>query len=396
MEEKVLLKHLTVLILSFFIAAPALATGEKEWNILVFINGVNDLDDFGAMNINQMEEVGSTNDFNVVVQWGSLASPTVKRLQIKKDNDKKKVTSPVVQDIGKIDMGDPGQLVDFVKWAAAKYPAKHNLVVVWNHGNGWHFNKNFSGKVSALDISYDERTGNSIDTVELGQAMRDITKYLGQKVDIYASDACLMAMIEVADQMADSVNYFVGSQDYEPGEGWSYATLLTRLNAGGGAMPASWVAQSISKDYLAAYSKGGTYGESPVTMSSYDLSKIEPLKDAIRDIKDQLMKLTSVEIKKVNTDSKKTKQFTSDYLDLSDFLKTAAYNRVTTKSTNDYQQAFTDFVIANEQNIDKVSNGISIWLPMSHSDSDPYMSLYKNLSFDRSVGWSQFLSAAVK
>ena len=64
------------------------------------------------------------------------------------------------------------------------------------------------------DISFDDRTGHSIKTEELGQAMQEIASRLGHKVDIYASDACLMGMVEVADQMKASVDYFIGSQDF--------------------------------------------------------------------------------------------------------------------------------------------------------------------------------------
>ena len=36
-----------------------------------------------------------------------------------------------------VDCGDPKVLTDFLKWGMKKYPAKHYLVDVWNHGGGW-------------------------------------------------------------------------------------------------------------------------------------------------------------------------------------------------------------------------------------------------------------------
>src|SRR5690349_13871147 len=80
--------------------------GVKEWTLLVFLNGNNNLDRFGALNINQMEKVGSTSDINIVVQWASWSRDGVQRLLVNKDTDTENVTSPVVENIGKVDMGD--------------------------------------------------------------------------------------------------------------------------------------------------------------------------------------------------------------------------------------------------------------------------------------------------
>jgi len=32
--------------------------------------------------------------------------------------------------------GDPKVLVEFIRWAKARYPADHYMVVLWGHGNG--------------------------------------------------------------------------------------------------------------------------------------------------------------------------------------------------------------------------------------------------------------------
>src|SRR4051794_2179636 len=78
----------------------------KDWTFLIYLNGNNNLDSFGTLNINQMEQVGSTENINIVVQWASLAKKKTQRLFVVQDKDKNKVTSPVVQDMGNVDMGD--------------------------------------------------------------------------------------------------------------------------------------------------------------------------------------------------------------------------------------------------------------------------------------------------
>lgn len=78
----------------------------SEWTFLVFLNGNNSLDFFGPEDINEMEQVGSTTKINVVVQWASLARNDVYRMKIEKDNNTQEVTSPIIQNLGDVDMGD--------------------------------------------------------------------------------------------------------------------------------------------------------------------------------------------------------------------------------------------------------------------------------------------------
>ncbi|RYZ63607.1 MAG: hypothetical protein EOP09_17385 [Proteobacteria bacterium] len=111
---------------------------EKEWTLLVYMNGFNSLDDFTTADLNEMEKIGSTDQTSIVVQWASLQTKAVKRVYVTKDQDPDQVTSPVVQNLGQTDMGDYRNLVEFVRWAHENYPAKHYFIDVWNHGSGWH------------------------------------------------------------------------------------------------------------------------------------------------------------------------------------------------------------------------------------------------------------------
>ena len=101
-----------------FAAAPAYADENtepgrpalKEWTILVFLNGHNDLDSYGAMNVNAMERVGSSPGVNIVVQWASLDFSTTKRILVQKDNDEANVTSPMEHDPGHGRLPQPREL----------------------------------------------------------------------------------------------------------------------------------------------------------------------------------------------------------------------------------------------------------------------------------------------
>lgn len=373
------------------ISTQAVAAEMKEWSFLVFLNGNNNLDSYGAMNINQMEEVGSTDKLNILVQWGSMAKNGVDRLYVQKDNDKKKVTSPVAQSLGNVDMGDYRSLVDFVRWAKENYPAKRYFISVWNHGSGWHRPENFVPS----DISWDDKTGSKITTEQLGIAMKESAQIIGHKVDLYGSDACLMAMVEVAAEMQDSVEVFAGSQDLEPGEGWPYNTFLTKW-AAQPEMSAADVGKLLSREFTAAYS-GGIYGRQSVTFSIFDMTKYAPYRAAISRLGNELRNLPTDSMKKVLQSASSSKYFyNDDYKDAMDFLNRVERNIPISRAANDLRQAHSNFVIANDQNQDKVTHGLSIWLPDTRYSMNAYWPRYQNLQFHKETGWGDFLKTMNK
>jgi len=212
-------------------ATPAMDTkagAAKEWTVMVFINGKNNLEKYAFMNINQMEKIGSSDKVNIVVQFGRMNTYShldgtwkgTRRYLIKKGSKPNAIFSPVVSDIGKVDMGDYKSVIDFANWAKTTYPAKHTMLIIWNHGAGW-----IKGMPEATrGISYDDETNNHIDTPQMGTILKTIGG-----VDVYGSDACLMQMAEVDYEIKDYANFIVGSEETEAGDGYTYDTLLGPL-----------------------------------------------------------------------------------------------------------------------------------------------------------------------
>ena len=224
--------------------------GVANWTVMVYINAKNNLEQFGLLNVNQMEMVGSTDKVKIAVELGRMSTydssdggwKGERRYIIQKDNDTNHISSPVLQEIAKADMGDWHHLVDFVNWAKKTAPAQHYMLIVWNHGSGW--DKSGGLKDNWLrGISYDDETGNHMSTPDLGNALAAIGK-----LDIYASDACLMQMAEVDYQIKDYTSYIVGSEQTEPGDGYTYNTILGPLVANPG-MSALDLAKVTVKSY---------------------------------------------------------------------------------------------------------------------------------------------------
>ncbi|OGR47911.1 MAG: hypothetical protein A2X34_09240 [Elusimicrobia bacterium GWC2_51_8] len=241
-----------------------LGKSEAEWTIMVYVNSKNNLEQYGLLDMNEMEKIGSTDKVNVVVEMGRMSGYDssdgnwvgTRRYLVTKDNDFSKVTSPVLQDLGKVDMGDYKSVIDFGKWAKAAYPAKKYMLVVWNHGSGW--DKSVRAGVNK-GISYDDETGNNITTPQLGMLLKEMGG-----VDVYGSDACLMQMPEVVYEIKDYATYVVGSEETEPGDGYTYNDMLAPLVAkpGMGAEEMGKVAVDAYSNHYEAQS--GDYTQSLV------------------------------------------------------------------------------------------------------------------------------------
>lgn len=209
-------------------AAKALEKAKpKEWTVMVFINGKNDLEIAGLYNVNMMEKIGSGKDLNIVVEQGRMAGQNgdtdldgnwtgSRRMLIRKDKDENKTSSTVLMETRDVDMGDYKRVVDFMKWSKENFPAKRYMLIIWNHGTGW-----MDPRVEQKGISFDDETGNYIRTPQIGQILKE-----AYKVDILAFDACLMQMAEVAYEVKDYAEVIVGAEETVPGLGYPYDLFL--------------------------------------------------------------------------------------------------------------------------------------------------------------------------
>ena len=235
-------------------AAPA---AEREWLVMVFINGVNDLGLLGAAanDINEMEAVGSSDAMAVVVEYGILSVDAADRglqfprgsktLYITRDDDAAKINSPVIFSSNDADMGSEANLVRFAKRAIRRYPAKKAMLVLWNHGDG------------RLGISFDDVSRNHMEIDRLGRALGQIKTALGKNLAVFATDACLMQMAGVAYEFKDAADVVVGSQEIIQTRGYPYTAILSRLAADPGMGPEG-LGGVIVDSYIASYASDAT------------------------------------------------------------------------------------------------------------------------------------------
>ncbi|OGS55288.1 MAG: hypothetical protein A3J79_05550, partial [Elusimicrobia bacterium RIFOXYB2_FULL_62_6] len=242
----------------------------KEWTVMVYMNGKNDLEVAGLYNLNKMELAGSNDSLNIVTEIGRMNGQEndvsfdgnwtgSRRYYVTQDSNEEKIKSKKIQSFDKVDMGDWKHLADFAKWAKTNYPARRYALIVWNHGSGWVTTK---GRFVNKGISYDFETKNHISTPELGLAMKEIGK-----VDILGYDACLMQMAEVVYETKDYADFVVASEETVPGTGFPYDAVLK-------SFAPSRSTEELANSMVSAFDGFYSLKGKKVTLSSVKVSEL--------------------------------------------------------------------------------------------------------------------------
>jgi len=354
---------------------------DKEWTIMVYVNGKNNLEPYAIKDMNEMEKIGSTDKVNVVAEtgliagYGTLPWTGTARFLIKKDADTNKITSPILQNLGKSDMGDYKNVVAFVKWAQTNYPAKHYMLVVWNHGAGWI--KSRSPEVTK-GISYDDETGNHINTPQMGLMMKAIGK-----IDVYGSDACLMQMPEVNYEIKDFVDYIVGSEETEPGDGYTYDLLLGPL-----VKKPTMGAMELGKLAVNAYADH--YGTQDHTQSLVDSAKMTGLVAPIDAFVKAAMAANEKALIKTAMSGAQAYAYAENkdlwhFLSLYSASSKDANVKAAAKALQNYVTG--DLVLLNRVNAGySNSHGLAIYMPNYTNSS------YKALAWANASQWDEFIA----
>lgn len=389
-------------------------TAPYKWLVLVFMNGVNDLGLLGLASgdVNEMETVGSTSKVAIVTEFNSMTNGTLGELQfqrgsrtlfIRKDNTPV-INSQIVETSPNEDMGSYKHLINFARKNIARYPAEKLMVIVWNHGGG------------RDGIAFDDVSGNHITVWQLGEAAKKISASLGRKIDIFATDACLMQMAEVAYELRNYADVIVGSEEIIPGPGYPYDLLLKILNA---ANDSSAAASSFVEAYYAAYqnNKPGGYAipNKAHTMSALRADRIDGFVSLLNDWVDSVMSDRAEFAKvadKVNSESAFFYAADSGGMDASGLRSADIFDYLTilegvltredlkNKTANLKNYIKTQLVIKNRagngQNVQGLfynahSNGLAIYLPLSRYDAGNY----ERMSFVSGSRWDDFLKAVL-
>ena len=394
----------------------------KSWTFMVYMAGDNNLDPEGVLDLKEMKKVGSSDRVNVIAQFDRAAGHEAKRYYLSKGGQ---VAKDAVASIGEVNTGDPKRLNEFIEWGIKTYPARHYALVLWNHGQGWDDTDIFaderyrslrrlaSSRVrhalfhapvrQALQgaredqelraILIDDNAKDFLDNLEMKQVVADTAKLLNRKLDLLGMDACLMSMIEVGYQIHQSVEFTVGSEQTEPGNGWPYDKILDKLINNPDMTPQD-LSTVIVDQYLASYTRDS------VTQSACNLSRAEALGAAIAGLAKTL---------KASLNDAATKQLllmvrsqaqsyeVADNIDLIDFCsllaKVMAGSQIARSCKQVIETAQSEYVLKEGYKGDdlKNSHGVAVYFPTLTVSP-----LYAGLDFSKKTGWDGFLKAFLK
>jgi hypothetical protein len=394
----------------------------KSWTFMVYMAGDNSLDPEGVLDLKEMKKVGSSDRVNVIAQFDRATGHEAKRYYLSKGGQAAK---DAVASIGEVNTGDPKRLNEFIKWGVTNYPAQHYALVLWNHGQGWDdtdiyaeeryrslrrlasspvrhalfhtpVRRTLEGAIDDSNfraILLDDNAKDFLDNIEMKQVMADTAKLLNRNLDLLGMDACLMSMIEVGYQIHQSVDFTVGSEQTEPGNGWPYDKILGKLVNKPDMTPRD-LSTAIVDQYLASYTRDS------VTQAACNLSRAEALATAIAGLAAALQGNLgdgATRQRLLMARAQVQSYEVPDNIDLIDFCSLLGQPSAGSQIADSCQQvieaAQSGYVMQQGYKGTDLENshGVAIYFPTLTVSP-----LYEGLDFSKKTGWDKFLKDYLK
>jgi hypothetical protein len=406
---------------------------KKAWCFLVYMAGDNDLDQFGRLDLSEMDQLPSDEHLHVVVQFDSREAATYRFRFFPGGHEQ------TGEPLGETNAGDPSTLTDFVAWARQHFPAERTVLVIWNHGTGirdlppdFDYASVREDDEEAVEaelrralfrttllriareqhlmrgVAIDATNRDYLDTQELARALAAVPWPDGG-LDLLGFDACLMATVEIAYQLRGLTSVIVGSQEREPGQGWPYHRILRAL-AAQPEMTAQQLGQAIVKGYGdSTRGEPQSWGLS-FTQSALDMSQMQRTYDLTRALAQMLLQpgvrthsvveyalpATRTEVVRFHDRGRHEPGDVADMLDWCQLLDletkdfAGAPFREALLALQEHLRIGSGLVLANDAHgTDESSrvHGVSIYWPM-----EPYLPVYDTLDFAE-TGWGQLAKA---
>jgi hypothetical protein len=292
----------------------------KEWTIMIYLAGDNNLSVDMAYTLEQIKGVAGTgpNSPNLFVYYDGN-SPSIPTLycDFSVAGEPKYIPSYSVQNkLFEVtpkyneNNADKRSVVNFVDWCVngveveedgvRRYGrrAKRYALIFSGHSLGFQdiglFKDETSGKSMKMVDLYEVLGQLVASEEELNKIRRemglegDAIPILGQKLDILGFDSCVMGMLEVGYQFGSVAKTMIASEGSVPSAGWTYAKLLGSLASGnGGEKTSTHVAANFVRNFIKgqdSYTVGGV----SVDMAAWDLENLNAVAGAF-DVLSQIL-----------------------------------------------------------------------------------------------------------
>jgi len=348
-----------------------LGNGKDVYTIMVYMCGTDLESNYGmaTADLNEMLHADISDNVNIIIETGGtkkwqntvISNSTNQIYQVKNEGIVR-----LQSDLGKKAMTKASTLTEFINYCETNFPANRYALIMWDHGGG-----------SASGYGYDEQFPNTAMTLDVfNKALKDA----GCVFDFIGFDACLMATLEtalVAEQYAD---YFIASEETEPGCGWYYTNWLTKLSKNT-SMDTVSIGKTIIDDFTVACRQQSASNQT--TLSIVDLAELAgTIPEAFNDFAASTMELIESDNYAVVSNARsRAKEFSSgiNQIDLIHFAENMG-----TSESKALAAALRDCVKYNRvSNSLKNANGISIFFPYNRMSSmSAVVNIYDEIGMD--------------
>ncbi|HWW62592.1 MAG TPA: clostripain-related cysteine peptidase, partial [Thermoanaerobaculia bacterium] len=359
--------------------APVAAAAIPDWLVMLFLCGDDTIFQFGASVLREAARDGSNDRVVIMAQREPIkTSASAKRGKVERGQPQ------LTENVG-ITLNNPQALVDFIKNAESRFPTENQLLVLWDHGNGWQ-NVHVFEPVARATAIVNRQQVDTLHLTDLGQTLKD------RGINVVGFDSCLMAMIEIAYELRNKVEFMVAAQNVVPADsGWPHDIIFHTLTNNPEMTPQNLVS-AIVNAFSAAYNDSAE----PVALSAIRLSsEVDDAVAAIDVLARDLIDGLSTHRQEIMLARRYCQSFANpDYIDIISFCeqleqrlpdtgiaRAAAEVRKKTRAIIVHRGRSRARSIAG-------ANGLSIYFP-----DRPIAASYAKLEFAkaRNCAWSQFI-----
>ena len=391
-----------------------------KWTVLIYGHADHNLTTAMRDDLLEMEQAGSSEDFNIVVQvdintkdrgtklwkFKNKIDPKkfngVNRLLIGEDTDGRKVTfhSEIIESLSESNsMDDPAVLKDFIKWGMAKYPAERYGLVLWNHGGQF---LGYGGDTQNASLKH----GMGLTTQQIRSTLTDaLIGTAVNKFDFIGFDTCLMGGAEVLGDFSTLCDVFFACPELDFGDGWDYAATLNYLKANPDVDMATFGREEVG--FWNSH-HGEAMDQTHKVHAAYDMAKYDAFALSFKLFAEQLKlygEAGGQEVPKLRAEAThysvsepSEAKSRTHYIDLGDFagkVANAPVNADLKNASLTLVQTIDDMVLAKATGSKRTHvSALSIAYPHNTENwVKSYEKLYDAISFTNGIGadWRQFL-----
>ena len=228
--------------------------GPGTWTVIFIMGYDNDLEGFWDEELSLLENIGPPRNGHFILLVDLEGDNDTEVLHIQDNGTEEIPLSDIDPSWGtELNTGDGAVLEEFIVWSMETYPSDHYHLFISTHGGGW------------IGFCPDDTSGDMVEAQEARTLFNNVKARTGRPVDVLSFYACIMANLEFAYEVRESVNYITAAQTLMAGDNLDYGEIW-----GGLKENPEWDPEHFALHLMDAFeSKGPAIGPSVLIFRPY-------------------------------------------------------------------------------------------------------------------------------